>query len=138
MLKEKINKDFITAFKAKQMDVKNFLGLIKSTIENEEKRGNTELSDNDIIKILAKFEKNLEEVLAAVVKSGDNNTIQKTANEIGIVKSYMPEKLSELEIKNEIMKAITGGAVSMGEIMTIFKDKQADRKLVSQIAKELL
>ena len=138
MLKEKINKDFITAFKAKQMDVKNFLGLIKSTIENEEKRGNNELSDNDIIKILAKFEKNLEEVLAAVVKSGDNNTIQKTANEIGIVKSYMPEKLSELEIKNEIMKAITGGAVSMGEIMTIFKDKQADRKLVSQIAKELL
>ena len=35
LLKEKINKDFMEAFKNKEMDKKNFLGLLKGEIQNE-------------------------------------------------------------------------------------------------------
>ena len=37
-LKQRITADFMAAFKAKQTEKKNFLGLIKSTIDNEEKK----------------------------------------------------------------------------------------------------
>jgi len=42
-LKEQIQADFMTAFKAKDMDKKNFLGLIKSEIQNEFGRSGKEV-----------------------------------------------------------------------------------------------
>lgn len=55
---EKINTDFITAFKNKDINQKNFLGFLKSEIQNEKGRGTT-INDNNIRTILRKIEKNL-------------------------------------------------------------------------------
>jgi hypothetical protein len=137
-IKAKIATDFLIAFKARETEKKNFLGLIKATIDTEEKSASNqgELTDESVIKILAKFEKNIDEVIKAV--SADADALAKAQAELAIVKSYMPTKLTEAEIKAEVEMAIQNGATNIGGIMAWFKDKQADKKVVSSVANSLL
>ena len=46
-LKEKINADFMSAFKNKETDKKNFLGVVKGEIQNEEGRSG-EITDEGV------------------------------------------------------------------------------------------
>ena len=97
-LKQRITADFMAAFKAKETEKKNFLGLIKSTIDNEEKsvKGyQGEITDESILKIIAKFEKNTNEV----IKSATGETLVSANAELEILKSYLPTKLTDAEIE---------------------------------------
>jgi uncharacterized protein YqeY len=58
-LKERIHTDFMEAFKAKDMVRKNFLGILKGEIQNEEGRG-TVATDAVVMSILKKMEKSLK------------------------------------------------------------------------------
>jgi uncharacterized protein YqeY len=53
-LKEQINADFMSAFKNKEMDKKNFLGVVKGEIQNEEGRSGT-VTDEVVLSILKKI-----------------------------------------------------------------------------------
>ncbi len=130
-IKQQIEQDFRVAYKAGEMDKKNFLGLIKSAIDTEEKNKARELSEEEIMQILLKFEKSLNEVFE---KADDADLIAQTISELAIVKSYLPSKMSQDEIILEIKSAIESGANNIGQIMGKFKDKPADKKLVSQLA----
>ena len=59
-LKEKINADFMSAFKNKETDKKNFLGVVKGEIQNEEGRSG-EMTDEGVMNILRKMEKSLKQ-----------------------------------------------------------------------------
>ena len=57
-LKERINTDFMLAFKAKEMEKKNFLGVVKGEIQNEVGRSGKD-DDETVLGILKKIEKSL-------------------------------------------------------------------------------
>lgn len=133
-IKEKIKEDFMVAFKAKEMSKKNFLGLIKSTIENEEKNKMGELNDSEITKILEKFQKSLNEVIT----KGVGDTVVDAKFELSILEGYLPKKMSEDEIRNKILELKNGGANNIGMFMSAFKDLPADKTIVSKIVKEVL
>ena len=59
-LKEKINADFMSAFKNKETDKKNFLGVVKGEIQNEEGRSG-EMTDEGVMNIHRKMEKSLKQ-----------------------------------------------------------------------------
>ena len=61
-LKERINADFMAAFKAKEMDKKNFLGVVKGEIQNEVGRSGKD-DDETVMGILKKIEKSLHKDL---------------------------------------------------------------------------
>ena len=137
-LKEQIKTDFMSAFKARQMEKKNFLGLIKSAIETEEKNTGSELSDADVTKILKKFAKNLNESINA---GGALDSVTQMQLELDIVEAYLPAQMSEEEITSIVETLIANGASNMGQIMGTFNKEysgQADNKLVSQIARQKL
>ena len=133
-IKEKIKEDFMVAFKAKEMSKKNFLGLIKSTIENEEKNKMGELNDSEVTKILEKFQKSLNEVIT----KGVGDTVTDAKFELSILDGYLPKKMSEDEIRNKILELKNGGANNIGMFMSAFKDLPADKTIVSKIVKEVL
>ena len=133
-IKEKIKEDFMVAFKAKEMSKKNFLGLIKSTIENEEKNKMGELNDSEVTKILEKFQKSLNEVIT----KGVGDTVVDAKFELSILEGYLPKKMSEDEIRNKILELKNGGANNIGMFMSAFKDLPADKTIVSKIVKEVL
>ena len=136
-LKEKINKDYIEAFKSKNTLAKNLLSVIKGEIQTIEKNTGAEnLSDEDVIKILNKTLKSLKETFKSLSsdKTGDN--LIKISVESGIVESYGPTQLSVEEIQSKIDALVMSGVKDLGMIMKEFNSLPADKKIVSELAKK--
>jgi len=126
-LKEKINADYMLAFKSKNVVAKNVLSVIKGDVQLMEKNQMVEtLSDEEVIKILNKSVKSLKETNASFPSA-------QTAEELSIVEAYLPKQMSEDDIKLHIKDLIDGGAGNIAEIMRAFASMPADRKLVSSI-----
>jgi uncharacterized protein YqeY len=131
MLKEKINADYMSAFRSKNTVAKNLLSVIKGEIQTIEKNTGVEtLSDEDVIKILNKTVKSLKETNSSFPSA-------QTAEELFIVESYLPAQMSDEEIRTKITALIDNGASNMGEIMKAFSNLPADKKIVSQIYNSL-
>jgi uncharacterized protein YqeY len=128
-LKEQIQVDFMAAFKAKDMDKKNFLGLIKSEIQNEFGRSGKE-DDETVLGILKKMEKSLKQT----------NT-DESLGELEYIKPYLPTMMGEDRIREILHDYKANGLNNVGQMMgefnKVYKGK-ADNALVSKIVKELL
>ncbi len=135
-LKEKISKDYIEAFKAKNTVAKNLLSVIKGEIQTVEKNTGVEsLSDEDVTKILNKSVKSLKETLTSVTDSAKLVEVQ---TELNIVEAYLPKQLSVEEIQSKIDALVASGMKNMGMIMKEFNSLPADKKLVSEMVKKSL
>lgn len=138
-LLEQINADFMTAFKNKEMDKKNVLGLLKSNItkkEQEKRQPKGGVTDDVVISVIKKSIKTVNETIAA---SGDNQeAIDEAKFEKTILEAYLPAQMSEDEIEAKVKELIDGGAENMGAIMKEFKGLPADMSLVSQKARQSL
>jgi uncharacterized protein YqeY len=124
-IKERINADFMEAFKAKDMDRKNFLGVIKGEIQNEASRSGKD-DDETVLGILKRMEKSLTQT----------NT-EESLKEIEYIKPYLPKMMEYDEIE-EIIKDYydQNGLLTMGDMMKMFNSEykgKADNKLVSSI-----
>ena len=128
-LKEQIQTDFMTAFKAKNMDKKNFLGLIKGEIQNEFGRSGKE-DDGTVLGILKKMEKSLKQT----------NTTE-SLTELEYIKPYLPTMMGEDRIREILHDYKSNGLNNVGQMMgefnKVYKGK-ADNALVSKIVKEVL
>jgi uncharacterized protein YqeY len=128
-LKERIQADFMEAFKAKDMARKNFLGLLKGEIQNEEGRG-TVATDVVVMTILKKMEKSLKQTNS-----------EESLVELGFIEPYLPTMMTEEQIVTAIKEIVAGGANNIGSIMGSFSKNytgQADNAVVSRLAKEIL
>ena len=126
-LKEQINADFLEAFKAKDMEKKNFLGLLKGEIQNEEGRGTT-TTDETVMVILRKMEKSLKQT----------NTSE-SLGELKYLEPYLPKLMSEHKIRTIILEYKSEGFNNVGQIMGRFNREYkglADMKLVADIIAE--
>ena len=139
-LKEKINKDYIEAFKEKFTLKKNLLSVIKAEIQTVEKNTGVEnLQDEDVTKILNKFVKSLKETFKTLSPVGGNGeNLTQTAAELAIVECYLPKQLSVEEIQIKIDALVASGVNNIGQIMKEFSSLPADKKVVSEIAKRSL
>lgn len=128
-LKEQINADFMTAFKNKEMEKKNFLGVVKGEIQNEEGRTGI-ATDEVVLNILKKMEKSLTQT----------NTSE-SLKELEYIKPYLPTLMSEEKIREIVMGYKLNGLLKpglmMGEFNKNFKGL-ADNKIVSKIVQEIL
>lgn len=128
-LKEKINDEFMSAFKNKEMDKKNFLGVLKGEIQNEEGRG-VKITDEVVISILKKMEKSLTQT----------NT-DESLKELEYIKPYLPTLMDETLIRSIINSYKNNGIDNVGKMMGEFNKEhkgKADNSLVSKIVKEVL
>lgn len=131
-LKQKVNSDYITAFKEKNALKKSLLGTLKGEIQTIEKNQVVEnLSDEEVTKILNKFAKNLRENIKL---AGD----EKSKQELEVIESYLPKNLSAEEIQSKIDTLVASGIKNMGQLMKEFATLPADKKLVSEMVKKTL
>ena len=141
MLFDSLNKDFVAAYKVRDMVKKDVLSSIisKCKYKKVEKNGSGELSDLDVLKIIEKTIKELDEEILSFTEAGesykdrvDNLKLQKE-----VLVAYLPKQLNEEEILN-IINSLTDK--SLPNVMKYFKANysgQCDMAKVSQIAKNL-
>ena len=144
-LKEQLFADLKTAMKEKDTLKKDTVQLIRSGILQYEKDNKVELDDEGVLEIISKQLKSRRDSLPDFIKSGREDLIEKLNKEIEILLGYLPEQLSEDEIKKIVEEAIAAtGAASvkeMGKVMGIVNPKvkgRADMKVVGALVKKLL
>ncbi|CDH89824.1 putative tRNA modifying protein [Clostridium botulinum B str. Eklund 17B (NRP)] len=144
-IKEKLQEDWKAALKAKDKFKANTISTARSAILLVEKTDNVKLEDDEVINILAKEVKQRRESMLEFKKGNRQDLVDQCNAELEILLEYLPQQLSEEEIK-QIVKdsAEEMGASSikdMGKVMSAIRPKivgRADGKLVSQIVKEYL
>ena len=144
-LKEQLFADLKTAMKEKDALRKDTIQLIRSGILQIEKDNKIELDDEGVIEVISKQLKSRRDSMPDFVKSGREDLIEKLKQEMDILLSYLPEQLSEDEIRKIVKEAIdeTGAATikDMGKVMGLVTSKvkgRADMKVVGGFVKELL
>ena len=144
-IKERLQEDWKNAVKAKDKFKSNVISTAKSAILLVEKTNSIQVEDAQAIEILAKEVKQRREAMLEFEKGNRQDLVDQNKAEIEILLEYLPQQLSEDEIKEIIQVSATElGANSikdMGKVMALVRPKvlgRADGKLVSQLVKEYL
>lgn len=162
-LKQKIQEDLKTALMEKRELELSVLRMLTSAVTNKEKekrykksRENPEsteselekesqLTDEEIMEVISSEVKKRKEALLLFEKGNRQDLAEKEKKEAGVLQKYLPEQISEEEIRNLAKEAVakTGAkdAKDMGRVMAELMPKvkgRADGSLVSKIIKELL
>jgi uncharacterized protein YqeY len=146
-LKEKLQADLTDAIRSRNEVVSGTVRMLLAAITNEEVAGKSAkvLTDAEIITVLSREAKKRREAVEAYTQAKRDDLASKEKAEAAVIANYLPEQLSEDEIKKLIQAAIaeTGaaGAAGMGLVMKVLQPKiagKADGGVVSGLVKAAL
>lgn len=140
-----LNDDMKTAMKARDKETLSVIRMLKASIQNEQIKIGQELNAEEELTVLSREMKQRRDSLSEFEKAGRDDLAEKVKGEIAIVEKYLPEQLTEEEIREIVQAAIEKtGATSpkefgkvMGVVMPQVKGK-ADGNQVNAVVKELL
>ncbi len=145
MLKEKLLQDLKESMKEKNVTRKNVIQMARASILQVEKDKQIEVTDEQIVEIIAKEDKKRKDSIPDYEKSGRTDLLSQIKEEIAILEEYLPEQLSQEQIEEQVSKIIEEiGATSikdMGKVMKTAKERlgaSADGKAINDAAKKLL
>lgn len=146
-LKERIHTDLTEALKARDEFKANALRYILAQIYNREiaKGRDAVLTDEELVEVLQKQAKERQESIEAYKAGGRSDLVEKETRELDLLKSYLPEQLTDEEVHKlveETIIEVQASALSdMGRVMAALMPKvkgRADGSMVSQIVKDRL
>ena len=146
-LKEKLQSDLTDAIRSQDAVKSGTVRMLLAAITNEEVAGKAAkvLTDAEIITVLSREAKKRREAVDAYAQAKRDDLANKEKAEGVIIALYLPEQLSETEIKKMIAEAISetnaSGPAGMGLVMKVLQPKiagKADSGLVSGLVKALL
>ena len=104
-----------------------------------------EIQDEDIVNILNKMMKQRKESISMYEQGGRQDLIDKEKSEIAIIEEFLPQQMSEDEIKAACVAVIKDSEAAslkdMGKVMKILKEKylgKMDFAKAGQLLKETL
>ena len=142
MLKETVQKQMMAAMKEGNKEKKTSLSVLLAALKNKEIEKRSELTEQEENEVVAKMVKQVNESIEAA-PTDRVDTIEKLKRELELYKQFMPEQMTEGEIK-EIIELVldklglTGNVTNknkgaiMKELMPLVKGK-ADGKLVNSL-----
>ena len=142
-MRNQILEDLKSAMKAQDKERLSVIRMVKGAIQMEELNVKHELTDDEVIGIIAKQVKTRKESINEFKKGNREDLIEQTNKEIEILNEYLPEQLSKEELEEIINKVISEvnptsmadmGKI-MGKLIPLVKGK-ADMGEVSKIIKE--
>ena len=147
LLKEKLTADMKTAMKARE-EGRQRLGvirLVRGVIRQQEIDGQRELDDDAVLAVISKEVKQRRDAIEEFQKGGRDDLVRQNEAEIAILMEYLPQQMTEDEVRSAVQEAIAATGAStpkdMGKVMKelMLKVKgRADGKLVNQIVRERL
>jgi len=146
-LKEKLQADLTDAIRSRNEVVSGTVRMLLAAITNEEVAGKAAkvLTDAEIITVLSREAKKRREAVEAYTQAKRDDLADKEKAEAAVIANYLPEQLSEDEIKKLIADAIAEtdakGPAGMGLVMKVLQPKiagKADGGLVSGLVKAAL
>lgn len=139
---EKINEEIKNAMRAKSEKRLSVMRMLKSKLLLVNARG--EISDDEAIGIIGKYGKSLKETVVIMRQNNQEDAAKEAEAELVIVKEFLPEEITEEQIKAIVAKVIADtGATSMADMGKVMKGvmplvKGADGNVVKNAVNALL
>ena len=144
-LKEKIMDDLKKAMKERNEVKVRTLRMVIASIKNWEVENTKEIDDDGMIAVLSKEAKRRKEAIEEYRKAGREDLAKAEEEELKIIESYLPERMSEEEIKELVLKTIeevkATSPKDLGKVMKAIMPKvkgRADGKLVNEMVRKIL
>ena len=144
-IKTKKSEDVKLAMRSKDKDRLAAIRLILAAFKQKEVDDRITLDDHQSTAILDKMAKQHRDSIEQFGQANREDLIKKEQQELEIIESYLPEKLSENEINSLIQYAISSTSANslkdMGKVMAILKTElqgRADMGEVSRLIKTKL
>jgi uncharacterized protein YqeY len=147
MLKATIQEDLKDAMLAKDENRLSTVRMLKSALQYFEiqKGAGYSATDEDVIEVVGREIKKRKESIELYEKGGRPELAEKEKRELEILQKYLPEQMSEDEIRKLIDEAINQTGASsiqeMGKVMGMLAPQikgKADGGMVSMIVREKL
>lgn len=115
MLRQKLQQEQLEALKSGNTVKLATIRYVMSQIKNKEIDKNppagAELNDEEVVTILRKIAKELKESIDAFTKGNRHDLAQEYQAQLDIVSSYLPQEISDEELKEEIDALISKNQV---------------------------
>ena len=143
-LRNQIQQDINKALKKKEKQKLSILRFLNAQIQNKEiEKGRKKLADEEIIKLMRKQVKELKESLSFFEKGKREDLIKKTKTEIEILKTYLPQQLSDEQLEKEVEKIIKQNpsvphqGTLIGICIKTLADQADNQRIAQIVAKKL-
>ncbi len=144
-LKEKLAADLKAAMKEKDKLKKDVITMIRSDIKQWEVDKRQDVKDEEVLEIVAKQVKQRKDSIWDFEKSGRDDLVDANRREIEILQDYLPEQLSEDELRAIVVDAVEKvqpeSKSDMGKIMGIVMPQvkgRGDGKTVNKLVMQEL
>jgi uncharacterized protein YqeY len=144
-LRNRLDEELKAAMRSSDAMRRDSLRMVLAAVQKSEKEGKHELVDDEMLGILTRELKVRRESVDTFRAGGREDLVAKEEAAIAVVSEFMPQPLSDDELKALVEQAIaeTGAASprDMGKVMGWLSPKtrgRADGKVVSQLVTQLL
>ncbi|TFW70055.1 glutamyl-tRNA amidotransferase [Methylotenera oryzisoli] len=137
-LKAQISEDMKTAMRAKDSVRLGAIRLLQAAIKQREVDERIELDDSNVIAVIEKMLKQRRDSIAAYESANRHDLADVEKFEVTVLQTYLPQQLTEDEIKAILEKVVvdTGasGIKDMGKVMAEIKPLVAGRADMGKIS----
>ncbi|MDF2571963.1 MAG: yqeY [Sporomusa sp.] len=146
-IKDKLTEDMKQAMKDKEAGKLRLsvIRMVRASIKNVEIDKKKELAEEEVLDVLAKEVKMRRDSIEEFNKGNRPDLVETIEREIDILMQYLPEQLSEQEVRVLVAEAVkeaqAASAKDMGKVMAVLMPKvkgRADGKLVNSVVREFL
>lgn len=145
VIARRIQEDLKAAVKVQDKVRLSALRMILNALKNAELEEREELSDEKELAVVASYARRIKESIEEFKKAERPDLVAKEESELAIVMSYLPEQMTDEEVRREAASVVGELGAStpkdmgrvMGEMMKRFKGR-VDGAAVSRVVSELL
>jgi uncharacterized protein len=144
-LTEKIRADLTESMKARDAERTSTLRMLQASLKNEQISVGHELSDAEAMTVIRKAVKQRIDSIDQFTKANRMEMAAKEESEMKLLKTYLPQELSDSEIESDLREIITStGATSKKDLGKVMKEAtarfkgRADGKKIQEIVARLL
>lgn len=134
-LKNKIRADLTTAMKAREKERTGTLRMLLAAIQTEETSGSKhELTDEDVLKVIAREIKKRRESAEVYAEAGRSELADAETNEANILAEYQPQQLDDDELAALVAEAVAQVKAELGEDVPMKQMGQVMKLATAQAA----
>jgi uncharacterized protein len=141
-LKQQITEDMKAAMRAGDTKRRDAIRLLQAAIKQREVDERIELDDAAVVAVMEKMLKQRRDSIAQYEAAHRQDLADAEKYEVNVLQIYMPQALSDAEVKDAVAEAISAtgaeGQQDMGRVMAVLKSRlsgRADMGKVSALVK---
>lgn len=137
-LKARIQEDMKSAMKAGEKERLGVIRLMLAAIKQKEVDDRIELTDDAVLAVLDRMVKQRRESISQYESAQRTDLAEVERAEISVIQDYLPQPLTEAEIRSMVEAAIresgAQGPAGMGKVMALLKGPMQGRADMTQVS----